>query len=205
MISASSAAARSASSLTTTWSNSSAAATSPAAMARRRAMASSLSVPLPRSRRAELVQRRRRDEHERRLGHDRADGARPAQLDLEDHVVAARRACPRPRDAASRTGRRCILPTRGTPPRPTSRSKASRVRKWYSRPSTSPGRGARVVADTDIASRVEARAEQADDGPLPGARRPRDDEDARNALSLRRRRAARSADARTGRPPSCWG
>src|SRR5665647_1359342 len=50
MMAATSAAARSASSFTTTWSNSPAAATSVCAMLRRRAMASSDSVPRPRSR-----------------------------------------------------------------------------------------------------------------------------------------------------------
>ena len=204
MISASSAAARSASSLTTTRSNSPAAATSVSAMPSRRAMAASLSVPLPLRRRPSSLERGRRDEDQARLRHGFTDGPGTAKLDLEDDVVA-------PRELLD------DLPAQ----RPV--QVAAVFYPLHERPLPDrPGEGVAgqevILATVRLAGArrtrrgrhgqgevVEARSKQADDGALPGARGPRDHEDAGNALSPRRRRAARNADDRTVRPPSCWG
>src|SRR5450759_3863349 len=152
MMAATSAAARSASSFTTTWSNSPAAATSVWAMLRRRAMASSDSVPRPRS---------------RWLSSAMLGGAMKT-------AVASGRALRTARAPTSSISRITSSPRASVPyrlplysthsrksPAAAPRANAALAMKKYSRPSCSPGRAARVVADTEVttcASRCLTRA-----------------------------------------------
>src|SRR5450830_169520 len=139
MMEATSAAARSASSFTTTWSNSPAAATSVCAMLRRRAMASSDSVPRPRS---------------RWLSSAILGGAMKT-------AVASGRALRTARAPTSSISRITSSPRASLPSTAAPRANAARAMKKYSRPSCSPGRAARVVADTEVttcASRCLTRA-----------------------------------------------
>ena len=75
----------------------------------------------------------------------------PPELDLEDHVVAAREL------ASHLAAQRAVQVAAVFYPlqevaRRHGRAEGRLVMKWYSRPSTSPGRGARVVADTEVAT-----------------------------------------------------
>ena len=143
-------AARPTSSLTTTSSNSRAAASSSRARARRRAIAASSSVPRPRSRASSSAKLGGRQEDQQRLGHRGAHLPRALQLDLQQHGLARGQPPLDRRRGACRTGCRRTPPTPGSRPSATARVELlARSRSGSAAPSTSPGRGARVVAETD--------------------------------------------------------
>ena len=100
---------------------------------------------------AQRLERRRRDEDLNGVRQGASYLARALDLDLEHHAGAAGKAAvelaaQRPVAPARVVGVLYELAGRDTP------VKVARQRKWYSTPSRSPSRGARVVAETDSSS-----------------------------------------------------
>ena len=127
----------------------------------------------------ELVERRGRDEDRtRRRAGSPADRAGAPGLELEDAAAAGAGGSGRPRtwSVPYRWPDTYTTCSRNSPAA-TRRSNSSSVRKMYSRPSTSPGRRGRVVADTATSRSARRSTSARIKVPLPGARRAGHDED----------------------------
>ena len=201
---ATSAAAWAASSLITTWSNSCAAATSVWAMLNLRAIGLVRLGAASAQALGELGHGRRSDEHRHRLGQRPPHRSGADELDLEDHVVAAGEVAvdlgaERPVQVATvfYPLEKSALLSRALELGAAQKVILAAVEL------ARPGPASRGRHRRD--QTVEPLLDEGDDGPLPGAGRPRDHEDRGDGVTLRSRRAARRAGVRTSPRWSCSG
>ena len=160
------AAARRTSSLTTTASKSPTAAISISARASRAAMTSGDSVAPADQALGQHLERRRRQEHQIRLGHHRPDLAGALQLDLEQ----GRHAGGQPLEDGLARRAVQVAGELGVFEQLTGRDQFARTARGSrscTAPRRSPGRGARVVHDTETQTSGCARRSSATTVPLP--------------------------------------